>query len=202
VPDPLQQKKENRFKLLRKLYEVTNGVPERHSLNIRQLGRELDMEPAIALDTFEYLKGEGLAKWMALGGFGTITHWGVREVEEALEGRQTAHFPANIVIVTGSPGANVVAGTRNVAYQEAGVHSAESAVQLRDILEQIGLPLPSEGSALLDEVEKPAPDKVAVALTAQKLAQVGAPWKTALMRFAETASAGLVVEAIKFALGA
>ena len=107
----LDEKRKNRFLLLRKLYEMTDGVPEQHVIDIREVGEELGMDGNVALETFEYLKGEGLTKWMAIGGFGTITHWGVKEVEDALGERPTAHFPANIVILSNSPGANVVSGS-------------------------------------------------------------------------------------------
>jgi len=107
----LEEKRKNRFLLLHKLYEITNGVAERHLIDIRQLGKEIGMEPTVALETFQYLKEEGLTKWMSMGGNGTITHWGVKEVEDALDHKPTAHFPANIVILTNSPGARVVSGS-------------------------------------------------------------------------------------------
>jgi len=108
---PLDEKRKNRFILLNHLYEETGGVADRHLIDIRKIGKEIGLGPDIALDTFEYLKGEGLTKWMALGGLGTITHWGIKEVEDALDQKPTAHFPANIVILANSPGANVVSGS-------------------------------------------------------------------------------------------
>ena len=106
----LDEKRKNRFVLLRKLYDMTGGLADRHLIDIRQAGRESGMGENVALDTFEYLKGEGLTQWMALGGIGTITHWGVKEVEDALDHKQTAHFPANIVLLVNSPGASVISG--------------------------------------------------------------------------------------------
>lgn len=109
----LLQKQKSRFMLLRKLYELTDGVAERHVIDIRELGVQIGMSADFALNTFEYLKGEGLVKWMALGGYGTITHWGIKEVEDALVQKPTAHFPANIIILTNSPGATVSTGPNN-----------------------------------------------------------------------------------------
>lgn len=106
----LEEKRKNRFLLLRELYEMTNGVAERHLIDIREVGRKLGMDANVALEAFEYLKGEGLTKWMALGGLGTITHWGIREVEDAKDHKPTAHFPSDIFILTNSPGATVVSG--------------------------------------------------------------------------------------------
>jgi len=107
----LEEKRKNRFLLLNKLYDMSNGVAEQHTIDIRKAGEEIGMGADVALDTFEYLKGEGLTKWMTLGGGGSITHWGIKEVEDALDHKPTAHFPANIVILTNSPGANVVSGS-------------------------------------------------------------------------------------------
>lgn len=118
----LDQKRKNRFLLLRKLYEKTDGVADRHLLDIRKIGKEIKLDPDVALDTFEYLKGEGLTKWRALGGVGTITHWGIKEVEDAFEQKETAHFPANIVILTNSPGANVVSSSGDQSYQGASIY--------------------------------------------------------------------------------
>lgn len=111
MKNSLEEKRRNRFLLLDKLYEKTNGVAERHLIDIRELGKELGMEADVALNAFEYLKDEGLTKWMALGGQGTITHWGLKEVEDARDHKPTAHFPANIVNISNSPGANVVSGS-------------------------------------------------------------------------------------------
>lgn len=107
----LEEKRKNRFLLLQKLYETSNGVAEKQIIDIRKAGEEIGMGADVALDTFEYLKGEGLTKWMTLGGGGSITHWGIKEVEDALDRKPTAHFPANIVILTNSPGANVISGS-------------------------------------------------------------------------------------------
>ncbi|MCK4826005.1 hypothetical protein KA005_60210 [bacterium] len=156
---PLDKKRKNRFLLLHKLYEKTGGVADRHLVDIREVGKEIGIGPDTALDTFEYLKGEGLTKWMALGGLGTITHWGIKEVEDALDQKPTAHFPANIVILANSPGANVVSGSghqfspgssifdqrgQNVKYQynAAGninfgaVHNAADFISQLDLLKQ------------------------------------------------------------------
>ena len=125
---PLEEKRKNRFVLLRELYDITDGLANSHSINIRQVGKEVGMDENLALDTFEYLKDEGLAQWMALGGYGTITHWGVKEVEDALDHKPTAHFPGNIVLLVNSPGANVSSGeghstsNTSVIFDQRGQH--------------------------------------------------------------------------------
>lgn len=197
----LEEKKRNRFLLLRKLYDLTRGVPERHLINIRQIGPDIGLDPEEALNTFEYLKGEGLAKWMALGGVGTITHWGVKEVEEALEGRETGHFPSNIVIITGSPGANVVAGSGiTVSQNNVTIHGSASE-KLAETLRQVDATLPREAEELLEAASKAEPNQLEVANKASALASQGPAWKEALSSFAASVGSGLLVEAIKFGMG-
>lgn len=184
----LEKKQKNRFLLLHKLYELTDGVAERHVIDIREVGVELGLTADTALDTFEYLKGEGLVKWMALGGQGTITHWGIKEVEDALSEKQTAHFPANIVILANSPGASIMTGpvtnttfdqrgqTVNYQYNAAGnvnigsVHSRDDFVAQ---LDQLKAELKKVGEAkLLDELtESRLKTLILEAITESKKAQ-------------------------------
>lgn len=197
----LEDKRRKRFLLLRKLYELTDGVPARHLINIRQIGPDIGLDPEEALNTFEYLKGEGLAKWMALGGVGTITHWGVKEVEEALEGRETGHFPSNIVIISGSPGANVVAGSGNTVSQHNVTIHGTASEKLAETLKQVATTLPSEAEELLEAASKDEPNQLEVANKASMLANQGPEWKMALSSFAKSVGSGLLVEAIKFGIG-
>ena len=197
----LEEKKRKRFLLLRKLYDLTDGVPDSHLIDIRQLGPEIGLNAEDALNTFEYLKGEGLAKWMALGGVGTITHWGVKEVEEALEGRETGHFPSNIVIITGSPGANVVAGSGNTVSQHNVTIHGSASEKLAETLRQVAATLPSEAEELLEAASKAEPNQLEVANIANSLASKGSAWKVALSSFVTSVGSGLLVEAIKFGLG-
>ncbi|MBX7134975.1 MAG: hypothetical protein K1X67_20090 [Fimbriimonadaceae bacterium] len=178
MSEQLQEKKANRFRLLRKLYEMTDGVPERHSINIREVGKSIGIDPEVALDTFEYLKGEGLTVWMSLGGFGTITHWGVREIEEALEGRQTGHFPANIVVITGSSGVNVVSGSGNTVTQSQEGSSGLSV--LRAEFESIGGTDDPVVKALFALLESPQQNPFDVARHLSKIVSKGNEWRSAV----------------------
>jgi hypothetical protein len=203
---PLDKKRKNRFLLLHKLYEETDGVADRHLVDIREVGKEIGIGPDAALDTFEYLKGEGLTKWMALGGLGTITHWGIKEVEDALDQKPTAHFPANIVILANSPGANVVSGSghqfdagssifdqrgQNVKYQynAAGNINFGAVKNAADLISQLEL--------LKQEVSKAHEEKLINELTESKTrtqlleaieeASKTKPEKNLLLRYLEQA---------------
>ena len=201
----LAQKQKNRFALLQRLYELTDGVPDRHSFDIREIGHELGMTSEAAINTFSYLNEEGLAKWMGSGGIGTIAHYGVKEIEDAQRERPTAHFPANIVMITGSPGAQVVQGSGNTVTSTTTVTMGDAVGQLRERLEAVETPLPSEAEELLEEAGKDEPNRFLLAQKADSLASKGGGWKTTLQEFAVQLAAGggagLLVEAIKFGLG-
>jgi len=204
MSDTLLQKQKNRFILLQKLYELTDGLAERHTIDIREIGIELGMTSDLALNTFEYLKGEGLVKWMALGGYGTITHWGIKEVEDALVQRPTAHFPANIIILTNSPGATVNAGSNNnnptifdqrnqqvnYQYNAAGNINFESAVTKDDLIRQLDL-LKSElkRAADVQKIDELLESKIrTLILEAIAEAKKESPEKTSLVTYLKQAS--------------
>jgi Mn-dependent DtxR family transcriptional regulator len=91
----LEQIFRNRFRIMRKLYEINEGIAERRGADLFEIGKELGMNDIVTSDTFDFLKAEGLVKWSLLGGI-SITQYGVRAVEIALDHRLTAYFPADI----------------------------------------------------------------------------------------------------------
>lgn len=118
----LEERKQNRWLMLRKFYEKTNGHAGRHIINMWEIGKELGLDPEATEVTYDYLQGEGLLKAMTLGGGATITHMGVREVEDAEEHPEepTLHFPPFIVNITGTRGGNIVVGDQNSKYVVSG----------------------------------------------------------------------------------
>jgi hypothetical protein len=80
---------------MRKLYEINDGIPEHRGADLFEIGKELGMGDIVTIDTFDFLKDEGLVKWVLMGGI-SITQLGVRSVETALNHRLTAYFPADI----------------------------------------------------------------------------------------------------------
>jgi len=98
----LEERKKNRWLMLRKFYEIAQGHADRHIINLWEVGEELGWDRNISEATYDYLQGEGLLKAMTLGGGATITHEGVKEVENAEENPQepTLHFPPFIINIT------------------------------------------------------------------------------------------------------
>ncbi|MRW90081.1 hypothetical protein GJ699_08810 [Duganella sp. FT80W] len=91
----LEQIFSNRFRLMRKLYEINDGIAEHRGADLFAVGKELKMGDIVTIDTFDFLEDEGLVKWIAIGEI-SITQRGVRAVETALDHRITAYFPADI----------------------------------------------------------------------------------------------------------
>jgi hypothetical protein len=106
-----------RFAFLKALYEKTGGSRSAEE-DMWKIGAELGLDSEDTTNVVEYLDGEGLLEeGGSLGGGITLSHAGVKEIEQTLRDPQkpTEHFPAgmNIIIekminsqiVQGSPGA-------------------------------------------------------------------------------------------------
>ena len=91
----VEKKRKQRFEYMNALYEATGGR-ELSSVDMAEIGMALDFSKEECEATVEYLRGEGLIKHVSLGGFISITHLGVVEVETALQkpDEPTTHFPA------------------------------------------------------------------------------------------------------------
>jgi flavodoxin len=103
-----EHKRATRYKYLKALYEGTDGN-ELTYVDMFEIGRSVGLDQEATVATYEYLKNEGLAEAVALGGIIKITHSGVKEYEESLQNpdRPTQHFPSlnivnNILRVEGS----------------------------------------------------------------------------------------------------
>lgn len=98
---PLEQNKKNRFLFLELLYTQSNGDTGA-MFDMWEVGEELKIDSNETRQIVDYLTGENLIAPRALGGGIVLTHWGVKEVEEALENpdRPTEHFlPFNIITI-------------------------------------------------------------------------------------------------------
>lgn len=95
----LKQKKTNRFLFLQLLYKDSNGDTGA-LFDMWEAGAELNLDQDETQRVVDYLIGENLIDSKALGGLIALTHWGIKEVEEALENpnKATEHFlPINII---------------------------------------------------------------------------------------------------------
>jgi hypothetical protein len=94
----LEERQKNRWLMLHKVYELTGGLSEKYIINMYAVGEQLGWTREKTEAAFDYLRGEGLLKIMTFGGGITLTHQGVREIEEAKESpeKPTLHFPPHI----------------------------------------------------------------------------------------------------------
>lgn len=98
----IEEIRSKRFQFLLTCYELSGGS-ELVIFNMDKVGKELGFEPTLTHVITEYLVGERLIKYAALGGAISITHWGIVEVEQALSNpdEPTDHFPALNLIYVG-----------------------------------------------------------------------------------------------------
>ncbi|HET8572277.1 MAG TPA: hypothetical protein VFL76_00270 [Edaphocola sp.] len=95
----LEQKKKNRFLFLEALYNDSNGDTGA-MFDMWEVGYELKFERDEISRIVDYLIGENLIESVALGGMISLTHWGIKEVEQAIENpdKPTEHFlPINVI---------------------------------------------------------------------------------------------------------
>jgi hypothetical protein len=92
--DGLEELRAQRFAFLKELYDASEGSM-RAMVPIDAIGAKLGFDRRHSQKIADYLDGEGLLRYAAAGPQLEITHWGVKEVEEALSAPEqpTEHFP-------------------------------------------------------------------------------------------------------------
>lgn len=111
----LNEKKKNRFLFLKSLYEASNGDTGA-MFDQEEVGGELNLPYDETRRIVEYLIGEHLLEARAIGGLVGLTHWGIKEVEQALENpdKPTEHFlPINIINIGSMNNSSLQQGTSN-----------------------------------------------------------------------------------------
>lgn len=150
---PLDEKRRRRLLFMRRLYQLTDGS-RLAGVNMWELGAELGWDRGDVDNVVEYLEGEGLLEYVAMGGEIGITHMGVVEVEQTLSDPEqgTVHFPAavNIIHIEQMHGSQIQQG--NVGSSQEGHFVSEDTSQsLRDLLVALRADL---GNILLDDDDR------------------------------------------------
>jgi hypothetical protein len=149
--DALTKKKADRFRLLNRLYERTDGR-KHSSVDMFELGNELGMSHDEADGVVGYLVGEHLVEHRGIGREITITHYGVVEVERALSEPKepTDYFPPvfNILNVQTMVGSQIQQGTHGSTQTQTTTNNELEAIRtlakaVQDSLSQ----LPLQGDA-------------------------------------------------------
>jgi len=116
-PTPLEEKQSARLRVLRALYEITDGSGM-VLVDASELAQHTGLPQSAVEAAQEYLDKEGLIEIMSMDGVTQITHQGVTEVEAALQapGRPTDHFsPLVIQNVFNAPVGAVQTGSGSTA---------------------------------------------------------------------------------------
>jgi hypothetical protein len=114
-PD-IERERLNRARFLKLLFEKSGG-DEYKWISMWNLGTELGLDKETTSRITQYLDGEHLLVYRALGGTIGITHWGIKEMEQAISNPnvRTQHFPplVNIIQVSGNiAGSQIQQGTQ------------------------------------------------------------------------------------------
>jgi hypothetical protein len=78
----LEERRKNRWLLLRKVYEIAEGISEKDSINVYRVGEQLGWSTEETEAAFDYLQGEDLLQGVTVGGGIKLTYQGIKEVED------------------------------------------------------------------------------------------------------------------------
>lgn len=109
----IEELRKKRFQYLNLLYGKTGG-DKFNLVNMWDLGNELGFSKEETKTITQYLKGEGLMEYATIGGGIGITHYGVKEVEDARSHpEQPTHYfpPVNIINIHHMEGSQIQQGT-------------------------------------------------------------------------------------------
>lgn len=98
----IEDRKADRFRFLNYIYEVTDGS-ETPSVHMWEIGNKLGFTEDETEKIVDYLVGEGLIDYRAIGGQIELKHYGIIQVEEALSNpeKPTQYFPPINIIQVG-----------------------------------------------------------------------------------------------------
>jgi hypothetical protein len=149
----LEEKQKNRWLMLRKVYEITEGISGTRFVNMYKVGEQLGWDRTKTESVLDYLEGEGLLKSKYIGGGIIITHQGVREVEEAEEnpGKQTLHFSPHIInnIYGDSIGGDKVMGDKIDTQINNHPYLAQTAQEIKALLDGLSANYPDDSSRVI-----------------------------------------------------
>jgi hypothetical protein len=182
----VEDKRKQRLQFLHELYRMTDAN-ENAIVDMRQVGAPYGFHEDNVAKITQYLVGEGLVKFQALGGLIGITHRGIAEVEEALthKNEPTQHFPpasnVNIINVHTMTNSQVQQGSEG-AIQVVNREKVDDIMKiirpLRDSLDGLNLPeeqrseLESEIQTLEAQASSPKPKYRTIRSTLESISKL------------------------------
>jgi hypothetical protein len=137
----LEEKEKVRYEILKWIYEQTNGATTTR-LDLSQFFRATSLSPKetqeyIGIrDAINYLSEERLIECMTLGHSYSITHRGVKEVEQSIKNpeKSTDHFSSPVIQIFNASVGNVQTGNNNSSYvSQVNNTSAEVQNAIQDL---------------------------------------------------------------------
>lgn len=173
APISLEEKKAKRLQFLYNLHELTGGS-EFKVINMFDIGNSLGLDRRTTADIAQYLRQEGLLEFSTVGGGIQITHFGIREVEEAMSNPQqpTQYFPpainvisvgqmTNSQIVQASPGATqeliISPDQREELLKE--IESLKKVIEQYSIEQEQILEINAEIKTIEEQLKSPRPKR-------------------------------------------
>ena len=131
-----------RYGILHFLYKQSDGAAGRGYHSRTQLAEALELDIVDVHSAVDYLLDEGLGDFMGPSTIG-ITHRGIKEVEQAEAGESTDHFAHGAVVISHSPGAQVISVQGHSNLVTGTVTSGQASIEsiLKSLLES-GVPEP------------------------------------------------------------
>lgn len=150
----IEEKRTQRLQFLHELYRMTDGN-ENAFAYMGTVGEKYGFDKDTTIKITQYLQGEGLLKFQAIGGLIGITHRGVLEVEQALTNKNepTQHFPpartVNIINVNQMTHSQIQQDTSNsnqmYTLNETDIQSVKDIVhELKETYKHSSIPTPQK----------------------------------------------------------
>ncbi len=149
----IEKLRKMRFQFLNLLYEKTGG-DKFNRVIMWDLGTELGYQRDETQSITQYLEGESLIEYATLGSGIAITHYGVREVEEAISHPEepTDYFPpVNIINIHHMEGSQIQQGS--ISSNQTGNFKLTNGIEINQFLKLLKEQLPELSLSNEDESE-------------------------------------------------
>jgi hypothetical protein len=144
----LEEKQKNRWLFLQKVCEISEGIPDKHVVDMYEIGENLGWDREKTESISYYLNGEG---WLEIynGGNIMLTHQGVKEVEKSPD-KQTLHFPSHITNIYGDNirGDKVMRDKIGMQINNS-TDLTQASQDIKDLLDRLSADYPNDSNRVL-----------------------------------------------------
>lgn len=159
----IEQRRADRIRFLNRLFDDANGS-ELTGVNMWPIAEQLGMDQVRALDAVHYLTHEGLIMAMGIGGTYSLTHQGIKVMEDARNhpDKPSERFPPLSIVIAGA-GSQIQVGTvtsqQTINIPSDPLSLANFVAELKQLLDSV--PLSDDDRAIVESqvttLERPDP---------------------------------------------